>query len=75
VTFKVAEQITSLSQTTLWKLPKQKRIRLVYAPGTRRTLIWYPSLKELLAPEPIENPQPRRPRGRPRKLQANEARP
>jgi hypothetical protein len=73
VTFKVAGQITSLSQTTLWKLAKQKRIRLVYPPGTRRTLIWYQSLKELLSPKPTEKPQPRR-RGRPRKLPANEAR-
>jgi hypothetical protein len=74
VTFKVAGQITSLSQTTLWKLAKQKRIRLVYPPGTRRTLIWYPSLKELLWPDPTEKSQPRR-RGRPRKLPANEAQP
>lgn len=73
VTFKVAGQITSLSQTTLWKLAKQKRIRLVYPAGTRRTLVWYASLKELLSPDPIEKPQRRR--GRPRKLPANEARP
>jgi hypothetical protein len=73
VTFKVAGQITSLSQTTLWKLAKQKRIRLVYPPGMRRTLIWYQSLKELLSPEPAESPPSRR-RGRPRKLSANEAR-
>jgi len=72
VTFKVAGQITSLSQTTLWKLAKQKRIRLVYPPGMRRTLIWYLSLKELLSPDPTEKPQPRR-RGRPPKP-ANEVR-
>jgi hypothetical protein len=73
VTFKVAGQITSLSQTTLWKLGKEGRIRLIRPPGMRRTLIDYPSLKKLLAPEQAHTPQPRR-RGRPPKLPANEVR-
>ena len=72
VTFKVAGQITGLGQTALWKLAKEKRLRLIHPPGMRRTLIWYQSLKELLSPEPTENPSRRR--GRPRKLSANEAR-
>jgi hypothetical protein len=71
VTLKVAGQITSLSQTTLWKLGKEGRIRFIRPPGMRRTLVWYQSLKELLSPDPTEKPQPRR-RGRPRKLPAGE---
>jgi hypothetical protein len=74
VTFKVAGQITGLGQTALWKLAKEKRLRLIHPLGMRRTLIDYPSLKKLLAPEQAHTPQPRR-RGRPRKLLANEARP
>jgi hypothetical protein len=73
VTFKVAGQITSLSQTTLWKLAKEGRIRLIRPPGMRRTLVWYQSIKDLLSPDPTEKPQPRR--GRPRKLPANEVTP
>jgi hypothetical protein len=73
VTFKIAGQLTGLSQTTLWGLAKQGLIRLIRPPGMRRTLIWYQSLKDLLSPEPTKNPPSRR-RGRPRKLPANEVR-
>ena len=73
VTFTVAGQITCLSQTTLWKLGKEGRIRLIRPPGMRRTLVWYQSLKDLLWADPIEKPQPRRRRRLP-KLPANEAR-
>jgi hypothetical protein len=77
VTFKVASEITGLGLTTLWKYAKDKRIRLIYPPGTRRTLICYLSLKKLLSlDEPTDIPQPRR-RGRPRKIKmaGNEVRP
>jgi hypothetical protein len=74
VTFKVARRITGLGDTTLWKYAKDKRIRLIRPPGTRRTLIDYPSLKKLLSPEPTDTPQPRR-RGRPRKQLASGATP
>ena len=65
VTFKIGSRITGLGNTTLWKFGKEGRIRLIRPPGTRRTLIDYPSLKKLLLPEP-NAAQPRR-RGRPRK--------
>jgi hypothetical protein len=68
VTFKVASEITGLGLTTLWKYAKDKRIRLIHPPATRRTLICYLSLKKLLSPESTDAPQPR-PRGRPRKVQ------
>ncbi len=67
VTFKVASRITGLGNTTLWKFGNEGRIKLIRLPGTRRTLICYPSLKKLLPPEQTDTPQRRR-RGRPRKL-------
>ena len=63
VTFKVAAKITGLGRTTLWKYGKEKRIRLIHPPGTRRTLIDYLSLRELLLPEPVDAARTRR-RGR-----------
>jgi hypothetical protein len=67
VTFKVASRITGLGLTTLWKLAKENRIEVVHV--GRRSLPTYRSLKKLLL---LDTPQPRR-RGRPRKLQAGEA--
>ena len=66
VTFKVAEKISGLGPTSLWKAAKEGRILLKRPRGMRRTLIDYPSLKKLLAPEQAHTPQPRR-RGRPPK--------
>jgi hypothetical protein len=74
VTFKVAAKVTGLGQTTLWKYAKEKRIRLIRLPSTRRTLIEYASLRKLFSAEQAEMPQPRR-RGRPRKAPANQASP
>jgi hypothetical protein len=51
VTFKVASRITGLGNTTLWGLAKRGLIKVIRPPGTRRTLIYYPSIKELLSPE------------------------
>jgi len=73
VTFRVGSRISGLGNTTLWKYGKEGRIRLIRLRGTRRTLIDYRSLKQLLSPEQAGSPQPRR-RGRPRKLPASEAR-
>jgi hypothetical protein len=50
VTFSAASQITGLGPTTLWKLAKQGRIRLIRLPDIKRTLIDYSSLRELLFP-------------------------
>ena len=50
VTFGAASQITGLGPTTLWKLAKQRRIRLIRLPDIKRTLIDYSSLRELLFP-------------------------
>jgi hypothetical protein len=69
VTFKVGAKLTGVGQTTLWKWGKEKRIQLIRPPSTRRTLIYYPSLKRLFLPEQAEVPQPRR-RGRARKYPA-----
>jgi hypothetical protein len=63
VTFKVGGKISGFGQTTLWKLGKERRIRLIRPPGTRRTLIDFGSLKELLLSEESATEQRRR-RGR-----------
>jgi hypothetical protein len=65
VTFKVASGITGLGLTTLWKYAKDRRITLIHPPGTRRTLICYLNLKNLLSPK-SDAPQTR-PRSRRRK--------
>ena len=66
VTFKVGGRITGFGETTLWKLGRERRIRLIRLPGTRRTLIDFGSLKELLFSDQSVTEQRRR-RGRPRK--------
>jgi hypothetical protein len=71
ITFQVAEKVSGLGPTSLWKAAKEGRIRLIHPPGMRRTLIDYPSFKKLLSPDPIDTPQPRR-RGRPRKPPTDE---
>jgi hypothetical protein len=65
ITFPTAKKISGLGLTTLWKLAKERRIKLVRV--GRRTLIWFPSLKILLTPQAASEPEPRRKRGRPRK--------
>ena len=65
VTFPTAKKISGLGLTTLWKLGKEGRIKLVRV--GRRTLISFPSLKLLLTPQAASEPEPRRKRGRPRK--------
>lgn len=71
VTIRRACELTGLGATTIWKFGKERRIRLIRPPGTRRTLVDYPSLKNLLAQE--NAPLPPRRRGRPRKHAAKEA--
>jgi hypothetical protein len=65
VTFPTAKKISGLGLTTLWKLGKEGRIKLVRV--GRRTLIWFPSLKLFPTPQAASEPEPRRKRGRPRK--------
>src|SRR5262249_43808552 len=65
ITFPTAKKISGLGLTTLWKLAKEGRIKVVRV--GRRTLIWFPSLKILLTPQAPSEPEPRRKRGRPRK--------
>jgi len=62
ITFPTAKKISGLGLTTLWKLGKEGRIKLVRV--GRRTLIWFPSLKILLTPQAASEPEPRRKRGR-----------
>jgi hypothetical protein len=66
VTIRRACELAGVGATTMWKWGKERRIRLIRPPGTRRTLVDYPSLKTLLAPE--QTAGQRRRRGRPRKL-------
>jgi hypothetical protein len=66
VTFKVAEKISGLGPTSLWKAANQGRFLLIHPPGICRTLIDYPSFKTFLAPDQAHTPQPRG-RGRPPK--------
>jgi hypothetical protein len=74
VSFPVASQISGLGLTTLWKIAKEGRIRLIRPPSTRRTLIEYLSLKNLLASEISGVPRPLpHYQGRARKLPPLEA--
>lgn len=62
LTFTEAQRLTGLGLTTLWKLGREKRIRLVQAPGVRRTLIDFSSLRALFAPRAKPRNTPRRDR-------------
>src|SRR5262249_5170467 len=69
VTIREACKITGLGPTTLWKLRKAGRLKTAPVPGLDRTLILYSSLQELLNPS-ASTLQPKRGRGRPRKVAA-----
>jgi hypothetical protein len=69
VTTKEACRISGLGPTTLWKLRKAGRLKTAPVPGLDRTLILYSSLQELLKPS-ASTLQPKRGRGRPRKVTA-----
>jgi hypothetical protein len=60
LTFAEAQRLTGLGLTTLWRLGREKRIRLVQAPGVRRTLIDYSSLRRLFTPAAKPQNTPRR---------------
>jgi excisionase family DNA binding protein len=67
LTVRHASELVGVGETTVWKWAKEGRIRLIRPPGTRRTLVDYQSLKNLLRPEHATAPA-KRGRGRPRKL-------
>jgi len=66
VTIRDACKLSGFGPVTIWKLAKEKRIKLTRVPGVRRTLVDFSSLKKLLLPEQADTPEPRR-RGRPPK--------
>lgn len=70
ITVKRACELSSLGPSTVWTFIRDGRLQVVRVPGVRRTLITYSSLARLLAPSPAA---PRRRRGRPRKVEVNEA--
>ena len=72
ITFATAKKLSGLGLTTLWGLAKKKRIETVRV--NRRTLILFPSLERLLAPEPAEAAAPQRRPGRPRKNTTRQSR-
>jgi hypothetical protein len=74
LTVNVAEacDLSGFGPTTIWKLIKDGRLKVVRVPGIRRTPISYASLAQLLEPPPELAAPPRR-RGRPRKPPASEA--
>ena len=66
ITIAKACELSGFGPTTIWAFLKSGRLKPIRVPGVRRTLVDFPSFKNLLAPEQIDAPQPRR-RGRPRK--------
>jgi hypothetical protein len=71
VTVPQACRLSGYGLTTLWRLIKENRLRVVRVPGIDRTLVDYNSLRQLLTPDPsntikTKTPPPRRRRGRPR---------
>ena len=64
VTVATARKISGLGNTTIWGLIKDQTLETVHV--GRRRLIIFRSLEALLAPR--SQPQPRRGRGRPRKI-------
>jgi hypothetical protein len=70
VSVKRACELSGLGLTSIWAFLRDGRLEAVRVPGVRRTLVSYASLARLLAPPPAA---PRRRRGRPRKVEVNEA--
>jgi hypothetical protein len=64
VTVAMAKKLSGLGNTTIWSLIKDQTLETVHV--GRRRLIVFRSLEALLAPR--SQPQPRRGRGRPRKI-------
>ena len=57
--------LTGFGPTTIWKLIREGRLKVVRVPGIKRTLVTDESVVDLLRPTSVlEPPQPRR-RGRP----------
>jgi excisionase family DNA binding protein len=70
VTVATTKKITGLSNTTIWKLIKERKLQTVSV--GRRRLVTLSSVDELLAPKEDTVSQPRR-RGRPRKARSEGA--
>lgn len=60
VTVRRASELTGLGQTTLWGYVRTGALIAVRPPGTRRTLVAYDSLKQLLKPLARREATPRR---------------
>jgi hypothetical protein len=63
-------QLSGFGPTSIWAFLRDGRLEPVRVPGVRRTLISFRSLAKLLGPPAALEPQPRRKRGRPRKIPA-----
>jgi hypothetical protein len=67
VTVARACELSGFGQTSIWAFIKDGRLTAVRLPGVRRTLVSYESLRQLLEGASTR-PQPKRGRGRPRKI-------
>jgi hypothetical protein len=65
VTVRRARELTGLRETTIWAYLRSGDLVAVRPPGTRRTLVDYDSLRQLLKPLTQREATPRR-RGRPK---------
>jgi hypothetical protein len=70
ITVPQACRLSGYGPTTVWRLIKERRLKVVRVPGVDRTLVDYDSLRQLLAPASAEIPPTKRGRGRPRKVTA-----
>jgi excisionase family DNA binding protein len=68
ITVPQACHLSGYGPTTVWRLIKERRLRVIRVPGIDRTLISYDSLRQLLEGAGTQ-PQAKRRRGRPRKAQ------
>lgn len=69
ITVPQACRLSGYGPTTVWRLIKERRLKVIRIPGVDRTLVDYDSLRQLLSPTSAEIPPTKRPRGRPRKVQ------
>jgi len=70
ITVPQACRLSGYGPTTVWRLIKERRLKVVRVPGVDRTLVDYDSLRQLLAPASAVIPPTKRGRGRPRKVPA-----
>jgi len=70
ITVPQACRLSGYGPTTVWRLIKERRLKVVRVPGVDRTLVDYDSLRQLLAPASAVIPPTKRGRGRPSKVPA-----